>query len=224
MVGLDAVAQPVRAPWPLRAAPPVASPCTVATVARLEVRPVGPDQLHLLRSLFDSTRQTRHCWCTAFCSTRWQFARGWYGKGNQRRLETMAQTEPDPVGLIALLADNPIGWCACGPRARYTVGSDVRSKLAAERELAGAAVVWHVACFFVRPDQQGGSVVVSMLREAISLARNRGASAIEGWPLPLGHRSPAQAHVGREGIFARLGFEKIEQPAPGCVIMHLDLT
>jgi hypothetical protein len=63
-----------------------------------------------------------------------------------------------------------------------------------------------------------------MLREAISLARDRGASAIEAWPLPLGYRSPAQAHVGREGMFTRLGFEKVEQPALDCVIMHLDLA
>jgi hypothetical protein len=136
----------------------------------------------------------------------------------------MAQTEPDPVGLIAVLADEPVGWCACGPRARYSVGSSARSKLVTERELGEAALVWHVACFFVRPDQQGGLLVVSMLREAISLARDHGASAIEAWPLPPGYRSPAQAHFGREGMFTRLGFEKVEQPAPDCVIMRLDLA
>ena len=61
-------------------------------MSEYEIRQVDTDQLELARRLFSGERATRHCWCTAFCSTTWQFARGWYGGGNRRRFEALAGT------------------------------------------------------------------------------------------------------------------------------------
>lgn len=84
--------------------------------------PSGPDQLDSLGRLFSTTRATSHCWCTAFCSTSWQFATGWYGGGNRRRFERVAAGDHHPMGVLAVSDGEPVGWCACGPRARYTAG------------------------------------------------------------------------------------------------------
>jgi len=74
---------------------------------------VGPGQLDSVQRLFSRAPVTRHCWCMAFCSTRWQFATGWYGGGNQRRFETMAAADPHPMGVwLSVTAGPSDGWRA----------------------------------------------------------------------------------------------------------------
>ncbi|HEU5483665.1 MAG TPA: hypothetical protein VFU98_02070, partial [Microlunatus sp.] len=62
------------------------------------------------------------------------------------------------------------------------------------------------------------------LRSATALARDRGAAAVEAWPLATGVRRPALAHVGRERLFAPLGYRRVAVPTPERVIMRLELS
>jgi GNAT superfamily N-acetyltransferase len=192
-------------------------------MAEFEIRQVGADQLAAVGSLFSLERATRHCWCMAFCSTRWQFATGWYGGGNRRRFESMAVSEPSPLGVIAVSNGEPVGWCGCGPRARFKAALAGRTLLI-RRPSGEDDDVWLIACIVVRPDRRGSGVVLALLRGAISLTRQAGASAVEAWPLAHGVRRPGEAHLGREGAFARLGFQCIERPNVERVIMRLELT
>jgi hypothetical protein len=193
-------------------------------MADVEIQPVGPGRLEALQQLFTYSRTTRHCWCTAFCSTSWQFATGWYGGGNRRRFEGLAASESDPMGVIAVRDGEPVGWCACGPRARFTPALTGRSRLLGHRPREDDGDVWLIACLFVRPGRTGEGVLVPMIRGAIALALDAGATAVEAWPLAVGIRRPGEAHVGREGVFARLGFERIERPSLERVIMRLDAS
>ena len=193
-------------------------------MAQVEVHPVGPDQLDDVKALFEGERATRHCWCTAFCTTSWQFAAGWYGGGNRRRFETMAASSASPMGLLALVDREPAGWCACGPRARYTAAIGGRSSLLAGRPRDEDSTVWLVACIFVGSAHRGSGVALPLLRAAVSLARDEGASAIEAWPLGAGVRSPGDEHLGREGVFVRLGFRCVQRPNANRVIMRRELT
>jgi hypothetical protein len=193
-------------------------------VAGPQIRPVGPDQLGTLAALFGAYRATRHCWCTAFCTTSWQFATGWYGGGNRRRFEALAAASPVPMGLLALDGDVPAGWCACGPRSRYTAALAGRSRLLADRPREEDDDVWLIACLFVRPERSGTGLVMPLLRGAVAPAGEAGAAAIEAWPLARGVRRPGQDHVGREAVFTRLGFGRLDQPAAGRVLMRLELS
>jgi hypothetical protein len=91
--------------------------------ADVDTRPVGPDDLADLARLFESQRNTRRCWCMAFCESRSQFAVGWLNGGNRDRFETMVMAGGPPMGILASVAGEPVGWCACGPRSRYAVPS-----------------------------------------------------------------------------------------------------
>lgn len=190
-----------------------------------EIRPVGAgaDDLDLAGRFFALRRATARCSCTAFCSTRWQFAAGWFGGGNRRRLAELAQG-PDPVGLLALRDGEPVGWCATGPRARYRPSADGRGRLLRTRAPDEDSTVWLVACVVVRPDRPGARLVPALVRGAVALARERGARAVEAWPLAAGVRRPADLHVGREGVFTREGFSRVAAPVDGRVVLRLDLT
>lgn len=108
----------------------------------IEVRPVGAGDVGELRALFAGDRSTRHCWCTAFYTTGRQFTAGWFGGGNRRRFAEVAATGRDPMGVLALLGGVPVGWCACGPRSRYTVAIDGRSGLLRTRPRDEDDRVW----------------------------------------------------------------------------------
>ena len=120
-------------------------------MAGVLVQPVGPQQLDDLRRLFEGGRTTRHCWCMAFCTKGWQFASGWYGGGNRRRFESMAVSSPAPMGVLASVGETPVGWCACGPRARYTSAIAGRSSLLTDRPRVEDDTVWLVACLLSTP-------------------------------------------------------------------------
>lgn len=181
--------------------------------------PVCVDRLEAVRQLFITSRSTRHCWCMAFCSPPWQFALGWYGGGNRRRFQAMAESENDPMGMLATEDGEPVGWCACGPRERYGFGRSDGTGLLAHQQ--SDEVVWFVACVFVRPDRRDGRVVLPLLRAAIAAGSVAGATAVESWPLVRGVHRPAEEHVGREEVFARMGFKRVAQPTAHRVIMRL---
>lgn len=128
------------------------------------------------------------------------------------------------MGVIAVRDGEPVGWCACGPRARFTTALTGRSRLLGHRPREDDGDVWLIACLFVRPGRTGDGVVLPLIRGAIDLALDAGATAVEAWPLAVGIRRSGEAHVGREGVFARLGFERIERPSLERVIMRLDAS
>ena len=192
-------------------------------MAEIVVHPVGPDRLDVVQLLFDGERSTRHCSCMAFCSSSWRFARGWYGGGNRRDFGAMAASSDLPVGVVATLENEPVGWCACGPRARYTAAIQGRSRLLAGRPRDEDSSVWLVACVFVAAASRGTGAAVALLRAAVALAGTEGASAVEAWPLATGVRRPGEEHLGREGVFARLGFRCVERPTVDRALMRLEL-
>lgn len=193
-------------------------------MGEVDVQTVGPDQLDAVGILFERERTTRHCWCMAFCTSGWQFAAGWYGGGNRRRFEAMTVTSPTPMGALASVDGEPAGWCACGPRSRYVAAIKGRSSLLAGRPRHEDEHVWLVACIFVAARYRGLGIAVPLLRAAVSAARQAGAPAIEAWPLAAGVRRQGYEHVGRERVFARLGFRCVQRPSAERAIMRLELT
>ena len=142
------------------------------------------------------------------CVSGVAFRLGWVTGSNQRRFTELAAASQAPMGILASLSTEPVGWCATGPRSRY-VGVDGSSD----------DTVWLVPCFVVHPDHRSQGVSHALLRAAVELATHHGATAIEGRPAPGPEPRPSDAFRGRESLFAELGFTRT---APGS--MRLDLT
>ena len=122
------------------------------------------------------------------------------------------------------MAEEPVGWCACGPRSRYTAAIGGRSRLLAGRPRDEDDDVWLLPCLFVRPKNRGLRITVPLLRAAVALARQQGATAVEAWPLATGVRRPGDEHIGGEALFTRLGFRSVQRPDADRALMRLDLT
>ena len=189
----------------------------------MTTRPVGLDDLPAVAKLFESQRNTRRCWCMAFCTTRSQFARGWLRGGNERRFGAMAATEPSPMGVLAHRGEEAVGWCACGPRARYLFPGSPANKIIDSRISLDNETVWFLPCLFIHPDHRGEGLAQILVQAAVELARSEGASAVESWPLARSVGRSADAFLGREQVFEDLGFRPAYRPTPERVIMRLEL-
>jgi GNAT superfamily N-acetyltransferase len=190
---------------------------------QVDTRAVGPEDLSELAVLLDVQRNTRHCWCTAFCVSSGQFAAGWFARGNRRRFERMAAASATPMGVLASVDGSPVGWGACGPRSRYVPAIDGRSQLQRSRPREEDHSVWLIACLFVDAGHRGRGVTHTLVRAAVELARREGAIAIEGWPLAAAAPRSADAFLGREEVFQAVGFRCVDRPIPQRAVMRLDL-
>jgi GNAT superfamily N-acetyltransferase len=185
------------------------------------IRPLTAARLGDLRTLFGTSKTTTGCYCTWFLIPSKECSAGWSG-ANQDTFEAMTGSAKQPMGLLAYQGNDPIGWCAAGPRSRYTRA--LRSNVLKGRDADEDARVWLVPCFYVRRDARKGGVTRALLEAAVDLARAKGASAVEGFPLAGdGRRSASSAYLGVEPLFAACGFIAVGRPTAGRVIMRRDV-
>jgi GNAT superfamily N-acetyltransferase len=120
-------------------------------------------------------------------------------------------------GLIAFSGDEPIGWCAYGPRTEFTA-------LARSRTLAcdDAERVWSLPCFFIKAGWRGRGVARALLRAAIDSLKRQGARIVEAYPV----HSPATnstAFTGTVPWFESEGFRVLTHRPRGRQRARLEL-
>ena len=140
------------------------------------------------------------------------------------KVRELCEMDPPP-GVIAYLDDEPIGWAALHPR-RDT--SFARSRVIPQVDDTD---VWSLWCFRVRPGYRKHGVMHSLLEGAVAYARERGAPAVEGYPVDNGGARINQTmmYAGTRSMFERAGFEKAADTSSVFdghprVVMRLDLT
>lgn len=129
-------------------------------------------------------------------------------------------------GLVAYLDGEPVGWCAVEPRTAYPGLLRVyRVPWLGRAEDKSDAGVWAVTCVFVRAGYRRRGISRALARAAVPFARERGARALEAYPM---HTQPGQEiawgelHVGSRSIFAAAGFTEVSRPTPRRAVMRID--
>lgn len=110
-----------------------------------------------------------------------------------------------PLGMLAFLNDDPVGWCAVGPRE--TLPSLARSRILAPLD---EQPVWSVTCFFVARPYRKRGVALKLLQAAVDYARSQGARIIEGYPTETRQPSVPDvfAFMGPTSLFHKAGFRE----------------
>jgi GNAT superfamily N-acetyltransferase len=146
-------------------------------------------------------------------------------KGSARadRVRELCQLDPPP-GVIAYLDDEPVGWAGLNPR-RET--SFARHRLIPHLDDLD---VWSLWCFRVRPGYRKQGVMHALISGAVKYAQERGAPAIEGYPVDNAGQKVnlTMAYVGTRALFESAGFEKAADTGSVLdgfprVLMRLDL-
>ncbi len=129
-------------------------------------------------------------------------------------------------GLVAWLGGEPVGWCAVEPRTAYPGLLRVyRVPWTGRDEDKADAGVWSLTCVFARAGYRRVGVSRALVKAAVGFARERGARAIEGYPMVTrpGQEVPwGELHVGARSIFEAAGFVEVSRPTPRRAVMRID--
>ncbi|HEY5856727.1 MAG TPA: GNAT family N-acetyltransferase, partial [Aldersonia sp.] len=163
------------------------------------------------------------CWCLSYRIPSKE-NRALRGPARGERVAALVAIDPPP-GVLAYDGDEVVGWAAVAPRADTSFARN--RKIPHVDDLA----VWSVWCLRVRPGHRGRGISHPLLAGAVAFARDRGAPAIEGYPVDnRGAKVDlTMAYVGTRGLFEAAGFTKAadtESVLDGFprVLMRLDLT
>ena len=87
-------------------------------------------------------------------------------------------------GLVAFLDGEPVGWCAVEPRTAYEgLVRNNRVPWEGRAEDKADDSVWAVTCIFTRTGFRRRGISRALVRAAVDFARDRGARALEGYPM-----------------------------------------
>lgn len=126
-------------------------------------------------------------------------------------------------GLVAYLGGEPAGWCAVEPRSAYEgLVRNNRIPWADRDEDRADGTVWAVTCVFTRAGFRKRGVNRALARAAVDFARERGARAIEAYPITTTNALLEELGVGIEGVFVAAGFAEVSRPTLRRVVMRID--
>ena len=182
----------------------------------LDIRPLTPDRLPDLASLFEQGGDPRWCWCAYFRIRGFDFSKG--GKERHRaamEAATYAIAEEDRApGLVAYDGDEAVGWISIGPREDY-------ERLAHSTVLKPLddQPVWSIVCFVVGRQARGRGVARKLLEAGVDYAREHGARLLEAYPVEVAEGTrvpPGDVYRGTLSMFEKAGFEVVaRRPTSG---------
>ncbi|MGH3358348.1 MAG: GNAT family N-acetyltransferase [Nocardioidaceae bacterium] len=126
-------------------------------------------------------------------------------------------------GLLAYLGDQPVGWCAVERRTAYAgLLRNARVPWEGREEDKADDTVWAVTCVFARAGFRKRGIGRALVRAAPSYARERGARAVEGYPMTEKNVIAEELHVGTVGMFVAAGFVELNRPTRRRAVMRID--
>ena len=180
-----------------------------------------------LQAVFGSRGAAAGCQCQRYKLAPRESFRSFPAEERASRLRQQTDSghpESDTTsGLVAYLDGEPAGWCAVEPRSAYDGLARVfRIPWEGRDEDKADASVWAVTCFFTRKGFRKRGVSRALAKAAADFARERGARAIEGYPIITKDVIIEELHVGTRSVFADAGFTEVSHPTLRRVVMRID--
>lgn len=179
----------------------------------LVVYPLTPDRWQALEDLFSEKVARIGCWCMY-----WRIGASYRKRPpdeNKVDFQEIVESGPPP-GLLAFDGDLAVGWCQVTPRDELPY-LDRTWRLKRVDDVP----VWSLSCFYVRKGYRKRGVTSALIAEAVNLARQAGALALEAYPLDA-DLTPSTSSTGYASTFARAGFKTITRHVPPRPIMRYD--
>lgn len=142
------------------------------------------------------------CWCLSYrIPSKENLALRGTARG--RRVAELVGSDPPP-GVLAYDGDDVVAWASVARRADTTFARNRKIPHVDDLD------VWSVWCLRVRPGYRGSGLSHPLLAGAVRFARERGAPAIEGYPVDNRDAKVdlTMAYVGTRNLFEAAGFVK----------------
>jgi GNAT superfamily N-acetyltransferase len=199
----------------------------MTTAAPVSVVPANAVSWDDLQAVFGTRGPASVCQCQRYKLRRRESFAGFPVEERADRLRQQTDCgHPDSdttSGLVAYLGDDPVGWCAVEPRPAYEgLVRNNRVPWADREEDRTDESVWAVTCLFTRAGFRKRGVSRALARAAVDFARERGARALEAYPITTGNVISEELHVGTPGVFADAGLTEVGRPTLRRAVMRID--
>jgi GNAT superfamily N-acetyltransferase len=186
-----------------------------------EIRPATAQRWDDVATVFGRRGGYGGCWCMFWRQTGKDFNEG-CGEPNRDAFRSLIADGTEP-GLLAYDDGAPIGWVAVAPRSEF--GRILRSPTLRPRDGSDDETVWSLNCFVVRPDARGRGVARALIDGAVAFARERGATAVEAYPVVTeGRQVPDdELYTGALDWFTDAGFVIVEQRSERKIVVRRPL-
>ena len=201
--------------------------CMTAREVQITVMPANMASWEDLQTIFGSRGAAAGCQCQRYKLAPRESFKSLPAEERADRLRRQADTgHPESgttSGLVAYVDGEPAGWCAVELRSAYTGLARVfKVPWEGRDEDKADSSVWAVTCFVTRKGFRKRGISRALARVAADFARQRGARAIEGYPIVTTDVIIEELHVGTRSVFAEAGFTEVSHPTPRRVVMRID--
>lgn len=196
----------------------------------LRIVPANEASCEDLAAIFGTSDYPSKCQCQRFKVVGWIWRDSTQDQRTTMLREQTACGNPDAEatsGLIAYLDGEPAGWVAVEPRTAYPKLRTSRVPWKGRAEDKDDGDVWAITCFVVRKSYRGRGLTYPLARAAVDFASERGARAIEGYPIitePGKEITWGEVHVGARQVFEEAGFQEATHPTPRRMVMRIDFA
>jgi GNAT superfamily N-acetyltransferase len=208
-----------------RARPPVGTDASAAVT----VVPANEASWEDLRAIFGNRGYAAYCECQKLKFKNWAERKSTPVSERMERLQEQTNcgfpSARTTSGLVAYIDGEPVGWCAVEPRTAYRRLRNSPVPFTGRDEDPADDSVWAVTCFVTRAGFRRRGVSRALARATVAFARERGARALEGYPMltdPGQDVTWGELNVGTRSIFAEAGFSEVSHPTLRRVVMRTD--
>lgn len=197
----------------------------------MEIVPATAERWDDVQTVFGTRGGAHHCQCQRI---RLGDRAWWYMPVEERAHHLREQLDAGPSGdggaptsgaLLAYVGSEPAGWVAVAPRTEYVRYRGSQVPWAGRHEDKDDHGVWAVTCFAVRAGYRKQGLMYELAAAAVEHARERGARAVEGYPIvpePGRQITWGEVNVGTAGPFAAAGLTEVSRPTKRRRVMRLD--
>ena len=176
----------------------------------ITVLPVDEARFDDVQTVLGATGQPARCQCQGY-------RLGWHTRHTddvQGRRELLRDQVLEGHGLLAYLDGEPVGWCSIAPRSDYPYLR--KTTWAGRTEDKDDPGIWAATCFVTRTGFRHQGVSRALAAGTVELARDRGARAVEAYPMkpaPGKEVTWGEMHVGALSAFLAAGFRIVHVPS-----------
>ena len=197
----------------------------------VRVIPANEARWEDVEAVFGTADYPSRCLCQRFKVTGWLWRDTVIDERIAMHRTSTACGEPDAEhtsGLVAYLGDEPVGWVAVEPRVAYPKLRTLRVPWTGRPdEDKDDESVWAVTCFCIRKGFRGRGLTYALARAAADHARDRGAAAVEAYPMvtePGVEITWGELHVGAVQSFLAAGFREVSAPTKRRRVVRIDFA
>jgi GNAT superfamily N-acetyltransferase len=202
-------------------------PLGMASTPEITVVPANEASWEDIQAVFGTSGDPSRCWCQRF---KMSPGESWASVGAdelafrlRRQTDCSHPKSATTSGLVAYLDGEPVGWCAVEPRTAYPrLLRNNRVPWEGRQEDKSDDSAWAMTCFVTRKGYRRRGISRALARAAVDFARQRGARALEGYPMTRKDVLLGELHVGTERTLGAAGLTEVSRPTLRRVVTRID--